>query len=173
MEGNKISPIKLMALAMVVLALAACTAFPTVRPRISSTQTPPAWTLVEAPGWGARYPGFSLHLPPGWELYELQGIDSYVGEVVGDGVRFTFDYGMYSWTLKQREDMAHLHTVTYETIGGVEAKLIVPTGDSGGYTGVYFAKLDSASLNLVGKDLTPAQQQVALSIFRSIRSLGQ
>ena len=96
-----------------------------------------------------------------------------MGEVVGDGVRLTFDYGMYSWALELREDMAHLHTVTYETIGGVEAKLIVPTGDSGGYTGVYFDKLDSASLNLVGEDLTPAQQQVDLIIFRSIRSLGQ
>ena len=92
---------------------------------------------------------------------------------MGDGVTLTFDYGRDSWTLKQREDMAHLHTVTYETIGGVEAKLIAPTGDSGGYTGLYFAKLDSASLNLVGKDLTPAQRQVALTIFRSVRSLGQ
>ena len=69
--------------------------------------------------------------------------------------------------------MASLHTVTYETIGGVESKLIVPTGDSGGYTGVYFDKLDSVSLNLVGEDLTPAQQQVALTIFRSIRSLSE
>ena len=69
--------------------------------------------------------------------------------------------------------MARLHTVTYETIGGVEAKLIVPTGDTDGYTGVYFDKLDGVSLNLVGEDLTPAQQQVALTIFRSIRSLGE
>ena len=164
---------KPIALAMAVLALAACASTSTARPRTSNAQTPLAWTLVEAPGWSARYPGFSLNLPPGWELNELQGIDSYVGEVVGDGVKLTFDYGMYSWALELREDMAHLHTVTYETIGGVEAKLIVPTGDSGGYTGVYFDKLDSASLNLVGEDLTPAQQQVALIIFRSIRSLGQ
>ena len=103
-----------------------CVSTPTARPRTSSAQTPLAWALMEAPGWGASYPGFSLHLPPGWELYELQGIDSYVGEVVGDGVTLTFDYGRDSWTLKQREDMAHLHTVTYETIGGVEAKLIAP-----------------------------------------------
>ena len=69
--------------------------------------------------------------------------------------------------------MARLHTVTYETISGVEAKLIAPTGDTGGYTGVYFDKLDGVSLNLVGEDLTPAQQQVALTIFRSIRSLSK
>ena len=158
---------------MALLVLVACTTPPSAKPKIHSTETPPGWALVEAPGWGECCPGFSLHLPPSWELYELQGIDSYVGEVVGQGVRLTFDYGLYSWSLKLHEDVAHLHTVTYESIGGVEAKLIAPTGDTGGYTGVYFDKLDGVSLNLVGEDLTPAQQQVALTIYRSIRSLGR
>ena len=39
-------------------------------------------------------------LPPGWQLKEMQGIDSYVGEVVGDGVRLEFDYGMHSLGLE-------------------------------------------------------------------------
>ena len=51
--------------------------------------------------------GFSLRLPPGWELNELQGIDSYVGEVVGGGVRLTFDYGGFSWTLDPADDPEH------------------------------------------------------------------
>ena len=38
------------------------------------------WELVEVSGWPG---GFSLRLPPGWQLNELQGIDSYVGEIVG------------------------------------------------------------------------------------------
>ena len=33
------------------------------------------WTLIEAYGWPG---GFSLRLPEGWQLNELQGIDSYV-----------------------------------------------------------------------------------------------
>ena len=74
-----------------------------------------------------------------------------MGEVVGDGVRLTFDYGRDSWTLKQREDMAHLHTVTYETIGGVEAKLIAPTGDSGGYTGYTSPSWIALASTLSGK----------------------
>ena len=37
------------------------------------------WKLVEGPG------GFSLRLPQGWQLNELQGIDSYVGEIIGGG----------------------------------------------------------------------------------------
>ena len=48
-----------------------------------------------------------------------------------------------------------------------------PTGDSGGYTGIYFENLGGQSFNLLGQDLTPEQQQTAFAIFRSIRSLGQ
>ena len=169
-----VSPVKPIALAVVVLALTACVVNQTAGSRVPGTQLPSGWTLVEARGWDGQT-GFSLQLPPRWKLNELQGIDSYVGEVVGGGTRLTFDYGSYSWSLNPGDDVAHLHTVTYETIGGVEAKLIAPTGDSGGYTGVYFAKLGGfgLSLNLVGEDLTPAQQRTALTIFRSIRSLGQ
>ncbi len=40
------------------------------------------WTRAEAPGWSDQT-GFSVMLPPGWTLTELQGVDSYVGEVTG------------------------------------------------------------------------------------------
>ena len=73
-------------------------------------QPSPDWTLVEAPGW-AYVPGFSLRLPPGWELNELQGIYSYVGEVVGDNVRLEFDYGAHSWTLDPAEDPERVYAV--------------------------------------------------------------
>ena len=96
-----------------------------------------------------------------------------MGEVVGDGVRLIFDYGLYSWPLNPGDDVAHLHTVTYETIGSSEAKLIAPKGDSRGYTGVYFENLGGLKFNLVGENLTQEQQQTALVIFRSIRSLDQ
>ena len=127
---------------------------------------------MEAQGWESQ-PGFSLRLPPGWELNELQGIDSYVGEVVGDGVRLTFDYGGYSWSLDPADDPDHSYTVTYEEIGGVEAKVLAPKDSSDGFTGVYFQSLGGPSLNLVGQDLTPEQQSTAFVIFRSIRNLSQ
>ena len=41
-----------------------------------------------------------------------------------------------------------------------------------GYTGVYFADLGGPSLNLVGEDLTPEQQETAFAVFGSIRLLG-
>ena len=80
---------------------------------------------MEAPGWSDQ-PGFSLLLPPGWALNELQGIDSYVGEVTGDGVRLMLDYGSYSWGLNPEDEPEHEYLVSYEDIGGLRAKLLLP-----------------------------------------------
>ena len=55
------------------------------------------WELVEASDWTG---GVSLRLPPGWQLNELQGWDSYVGEIVGGGARLGFDFGWYSRPLE-------------------------------------------------------------------------
>ncbi len=126
------------------------------------------WRIVGVPGLPGQ-PGFSLRLPFGWELNELQGTDSYLGEVKGDnGMRLTFDYG----GLELAVDPADDYVVAFEEIGGYEAKLHFPlTGD--GNTSVYFANLGGPSLSLVGEHLLPSQQQSAIAIFRSIRLLGQ
>ena len=118
--------------------------------------------------------------PPGWQLNELQGIDSYVGEIVGDGVRLTFDFGWYSNPLADEGDP--LHVVTREEIGGRLAKLVRPKeGTEGAVTGVYFENFDSDEdaapwgrerLQVNGLGLTLEQQETALVIFRSIRLLA-
>ena len=143
--------------------------FPDVRPG-------PEWTPAEAPGWSNRT-GFSLMLPPGWKLNELQGIDSYVGEVTGDGVNLMFDYGSHSWGLNPEDEPEHEYIVHFEKIGDRDAKLLLPadtsSSESATYepvTGVYFSDLhDGNELNLTGRGLTLEQQLVAVAIFRSIR----
>ena len=136
-----------------------------------SLRPPPDWRIVEVPAW-PNQPGFSLQLPPGWELNEFQGIDSYVGEVTGDGVRLTFDYGGFSWNLDLAANPPHRYSVLYRDVGGFEAKLLTSMVPGEGYTGVYFADLGGPSLNLVGEDLTPEQQETAFAVFGSIRLLG-
>ena len=143
--------------------------------RFADARPLPGWELVRVPGW-TSYPEFHLHLPPGWEWRELQGIDSYVGEVTGDGIRLTFDYGGFSWTLDPKDDPDHDYTVIHEEIGGREAKLLISLDDRVGYTGVYFlVRMDRGhlGLNLVGEGLTREEQHTAVSIFRGIRFLGQ
>ena len=132
-------------------------------------QPAPDWTLVNVPGW-TNQPGFSLRVPPGWRVVQKQGIDSYVGDVLGDGMRLGFDYGSFMWSLDPDDDPEHDYAVIYQDIGSVEGKLLIPVDASGGFTGVYFARLDGPSLNLIGHDLTPEQQRTAIAIFRSVRS---
>ena len=126
------------------------------------------WRIVEVPGL-PNLPGFYLGLPFGWELHELQGIDSYLGEVIGgDGIRLTIVYG----GSEPAVDPAQVYVVALEEIGGYEAKLHLPM-KGGGYASVYFANLGGPSLSLVGEHLLPNQLEPAIAVFRSIRLLGQ
>ena len=87
-----------------------------------------------------------------------------------------FDYGWYSWDLDPEDEPEHEYIVSYEEIGGREAKLLLPvdspSNSSASYeaaTAVYFGDIyDRNRLNLVGRGLTQEQQQVAVAIFRSI-----
>ncbi len=134
-----------------------------------AAQPSPDWDLMNVPGWASQ-PGFSLRLPLGWEAKETWGIDSYVGEVAGDGMLLRFDYGGFSSSLDPADDPEHSYTVTYEEIGVFEARLVTLVDASGGLTGVHFSRMDGPSLTLYGVDLTPQQQNTAFAIFRTIRS---
>jgi hypothetical protein len=148
---------RLLTIALPLLLLAACGA-----------SNSGEWQLAKADGWDGGE-GFSLRLPPGWELHELQGIDSYVGEIVGDDVRLIFDYGSYSDTLAPEDDPGH--EVIFEDVGGLEAKLVRPSAGSDGITGVYFADINGRRLSIAGGNLTQEQQDTAFAMFRTIEAL--
>jgi len=127
-----------------------------------SAGTPPAgWHRVET---GA----FSLFAPLGWEFHQLQGVDSYVGEFVGDGVVLTFDFGRYSSSLKEAKKPAYV--IAHDSIGGFPAKIVSPSTPGQGVTGIYFRNVGgSNALCLFGKDLTSTQQELVLKIFNTVR----
>jgi hypothetical protein len=63
-----------------------------------------------------------MDFPADFKLVEEQGIDSYVGKVVGDSIEFQFDYGYYSGnggsTLKEYlEDKSWLEDAKFYYIG--------------------------------------------------------
>lgn len=135
---------------------------------IANTQPSPDWTIVEAPGWPNRA-GFSLRLPPGWELDMVQVSDSFAGEIAGDGARLASDFGGLSWSLSSTDDREHTYTKVYEDIGGVRASMLISMDPGSGYTAAFFHKLGGPNLHIVGEDLTPEQQRTAVAVFRSIR----
>ena len=135
---------------------------------IADTQPSPDWRLVEAPG-GPNRAGFSLRLPPGWELDVVQVSDSHEGEIAGDGALLAFDFGGPSWSLSPTDDPEHTYIKAYEDIAGVRASLLISMDPGSGYTAAFFHKSGGPNLHIVGEDLTPEQQRTAVAVFRSIR----
>jgi|SRR5580704_12138790 hypothetical protein len=122
---------------------------------------PTGWRKIEARK-------FSLYAPPGWKLHDREGIDSYVGEFAGSGMALKFDFGQYSNSLSEAQEPSYV--VDHKLIHGSWARIVSPRMPGRGITGVYFPSVLYASkLCLVGHDLTAAQQEVALRIFRTIR----
>jgi hypothetical protein len=135
------------------------------QPRGQETLTPPTgWHKVDAGP-------FSLFAPLGWDFHQLMGVDSYVGEFVGDGLTLGFDFGGYSNPLKEEKKPAY--AVVHKSIGGFRAKVVSPRTPGHGITGVYFRNVGlSNALCLFGQDLTSTQQELALKIFETIRFGG-
>ena len=134
-----------------------------------TNEMPTNWQFIDADS-------FTLSLPLGWKFNKLQGIDSYVGEFVGDDAKLHFDFGWYSNSLAEDSDPNHI--VTYETIDGYGAKIVVPKVTSNGITGVYFDKLGDdgpqrTRFNLYGENFTSSQQEIALKIFRTLKIVKQ
>lgn len=128
---------------------------------LSTNEAPTGWQFIDADS-------FTSSLPPGWKFNKLQGIDSYVGEFIGDGAKLGFDFGWYSNSLAEDNDPNHI--VTYETIGGYRARIVVPKVTGNGTTGIYFGDLGNQNrFNLDGSNLTASQQETALKIFRTIK----
>jgi hypothetical protein len=111
---------------------------------------------------------FSVSAPAGWEFHPLQGIDSYVGRISGDGIVLEFDYGDYSNDLSEEKEPKY--EVVHKLIDGLPARIIRSKTSGSGLTGVYVGmSRRRGALNLCGQNLTSAQQELALKIFETIR----
>ncbi len=122
------------------------------------------WKQIDAPN-------FTLFIPTDWKFNQLQGIDSYLGELVGPEAKLTFDFGLYSDSLVADDDPNYV--ITYENIDGYKAKIIKPKTIGLGTVGVYFDNVggggfQTTKLQISGQDLSKKNQEIALQIFRSI-----
>ncbi|SRR6266404_7191626 len=140
----------------VLLLTPGCSLVPTREATVDA-----GWLKLEA---GA----FSVYAPDGWEFHKKQGIDSYVGEFVGNGIVLKFDYGEYSNPLDEAREPKYV--VARENVGGHKSRMVYPRAPGNGITGIYFSKVPGSNrLCLWGQDLTESQRDLALKIFRTIR----
>ncbi len=130
------------------------------------------WRVAEGPSWPSRQ-GFSLQLPPGWELRVLEGLGPHpgkvAGEIVGNGARLEFDFGGPAINTAPADNPSLDNGHGYEEISGFNSRLFVSMDPGVGYTGVYIHQSDGPNLHIVGEGLTPEQQRIAVTVFRSIR----
>lgn len=135
------------------------------QPQTSSISSQHSWRKLDAGP-------FSILAPLGWEFHQLPGVDSYVGEFVGEGVALTFDFGYYARGCLG-DTKQPVYVIAHESIGRYAAKIVSPRTPGHGITGVYFRDVGHATaLCLWGKDLTSMQQELALKIFETIRFGG-
>jgi hypothetical protein len=161
-EVDYLKRIGLLLLATPLLCISGASTINWVTGQANAPQIPSDWHKLSA-GY------FSIYAPPEWKFHKLQGIDSYVGEFVGDGIRLEFDYGQYSNSLPP-DAKEPTYAVTQEPVGGHPAKIVSPRTPGHGLTAIYFPDVgDTNGLFFYGHDLTAQQQELTLRIFQTIR----
>lgn len=64
---------------------------------IGCSAPPPSPPVTPPEGWKlVKNEHFSFAIPESFQEVEVQGVDSFVGQFLDDGIKLTFDYGMYS-----------------------------------------------------------------------------
>lgn len=131
-------------------------------PQSQADTAPTGWHKVDAGP-------FSILAPQGWEFHQLESVDSYVGEFVGDGVVLTFDFGGYSSGYLKKAKKPE-YVIAHESIGGHSAKIVSPRTPGHGVTGAYFRNAGhSSGLCLFAHDLTSTQEELVLKVFETLR----
>ena len=153
-----------------LILLLACT--PT-NDTIPEAQPQSSWERVDIPGWLTQ-PGFTIQLPDGWLFRESQGIDSYVGEFVGDDMVLFLDYGGLAGGANPLDYPQDRYVLEYESFSGEEAILILSKDKTTGEQLIMsIPRLrQGPSLNIDGTGLNPKQIETAVAIFRSVSGLN-
>ena len=146
-------------------------------PPIPAVTPGPDWRRVDARTGLASTANFSLLLPPGWTVEETIGIDTLTGSIRGVGLEIFYDFGALAGSPRTAQaGIFHWQ----EHTGGETIHLFRPTGEPNHFeyampTGAYFPVLpggtagpESNPLFIAAADLDERQQEVVLSIFRTI-----
>ena len=118
---------------------------------------------------------YVFDFPADFKKVEMQGIDSYIGHVVGDSIKFYFDYGWYSNSLNEPELSMQFY-VEKDSSNNLYRKILVPKETVKGITGIHVKRIptgieekDLNSLTMTADSLNENQQELAKRIFKTVR----
>ena len=107
-------------------------------------------------------------------LEELQGIDSYIGNINGDGISLSFDYGWYTGPATNLPTNEYL--VTEEEISGHYKQIVKPIDSELNYTRIHLFKISDSignpgtynSLTVSTNNLNSAEQEMVIEVFNNV-----
>ena len=140
----------------------------------------PDWQRVPA---RSDFPSFTIMIPPGWQTTDLQGIDTLVGRISGDGIVLQYDFGGYagvpyephSQMREHRHDPPHV--IWEERVGNKLFWLVRPVSpeqNPSAVTGVFaFLPVGAtdrprATMSVAAYGLDGDQQELVLAMLRTI-----
>jgi hypothetical protein len=152
------------------------------------------------------FKNFTIEVPSSWQKIAFRGVDSYVGGIQIDSAeRASFDLGLYSNDLSEfvklnLNDTTYAFVVTsespplmvdsnfmekikkckvsWDTIDGYRAKLVIPINSGFGVTGVYIDSLwklnsQNVKFQLSGNNLSPATEKKLIKAIKTLRFHGE
>jgi hypothetical protein len=108
---------------------------------------------------------FRLEAPETWKAIADQGYDSQVGRLTNGSDVLTYEYGWYSYTLRNETSATHLRTVT--TIDGRSALIVRPKKTGQGLIGLHVEVDGQNRLSLTGRDIR--DESTVIRMFESVR----
>lgn len=107
-------------------------------------------------------------------LEELQGIDSYVGNINGFGISLSFDYGWYTGPATNLP--ADEYFVTEEEINGHYKQIVKPVDSELNYTRIHLYKISDSvespggynSLTIYTNNLNTEEQEMIIEVFNNV-----
>ena len=115
---------------------------------------------------------YRFEFPSQFRLIEEQGIDSFVGKVVGSGIELKFDFGVYTSPIENLP--SNSYEVLNETFGSVERQIIIGLDTQENFAGIHIRDLNNfsflgnyVSLWMGTRDISQEQQNLVIKIFES------
>jgi len=118
---------------------------------------------------------YKFMFPTKFYIKESQGIDSYVGSIIGNGIEIYFDYGIYTSPSPQLSD--NEFEVFEDEFEGHSRQIIKPVNSKNQVTRLHVFRIADSidnryefnKLTLSAKNIEKTDQEIIIETFRNIQ----